>query len=119
MSPTWHPRLSALQYDVKLANGLSCGGAYLKFLTADEAFSPAALKDDTPYTVMFGPDKCGSTNKVGFHNHYYITKQCWSDWVQSGARCASHLSVGRRRKPCAARAARTRCRSAPLVRACA
>jgi calnexin len=53
-----------LQYDVKLAEGITCGGAYLKFLTADPTFKPAALKDDTPYTVMFGPDKCGSTNKV-------------------------------------------------------
>jgi hypothetical protein len=53
-----------LQYELKLTNGLSCGGAYLKFLTAEESFTPAELKDDTPYTVMFGPDKCGSTNKV-------------------------------------------------------
>ena len=53
-----------LQFDVKLADGLSCGGAYLKFLTSDKTFTPTGLKDDTPYTVMFGPDKCGSTNKV-------------------------------------------------------
>ena len=53
-----------LQYDLKLTNGLSCGGAYIKFVTADDAFTPSGLKDDTPYTVMFGPDKCGSTNKV-------------------------------------------------------
>eukprot|EP00887_Chlorella_sp_A99_P006722 scaffold3.g6722.t1 len=53
-----------LQYDLKLQSGHSCGGAYLKFLTADDAFTPEGLKDDTPYTVMFGPDKCGTTNKV-------------------------------------------------------
>lgn len=53
-----------LQFDVKLADGLSCGGAYLKFLTADKSFTPSGLVDNTPYTVMFGPDKCGSTNKV-------------------------------------------------------
>lgn len=53
-----------LQYDLKLTNGLSCGGAYIKFVTADDAFTPSGLKDDTPYTVMFGPDKCGDTNKV-------------------------------------------------------
>jgi hypothetical protein len=53
-----------LQYELKLSNGLTCGGAYLKFVTADEAFTPSGLKDDTPYSVMFGPDKCGSTNKV-------------------------------------------------------
>lgn len=38
--------------------------ADLKFVTADDAFTPSGLKDDTPYTVMFGPDKCGATNKV-------------------------------------------------------
>ncbi|PRW59639.1 calnexin-like protein 1-like [Chlorella sorokiniana] len=53
-----------LQYDLKLGNGLSCGGAYIKFVTADTAFTPKGLKDDTPYTVMFGADKCGDTNKV-------------------------------------------------------
>lgn len=53
-----------LQYELKLTNGLSCGGAYLKFVTADDSFKPEGLKDDTPYTVMFGPDKCGATNKV-------------------------------------------------------
>jgi calnexin len=55
-----------LQYELKLSEGLTCGGAYLKFLTETEGFEPAQLKDDTPYTIMFGPDKCGSTNKVHF-----------------------------------------------------
>lgn len=53
----------ALQFELKLADGLTCGGAYLKYLTSGE-FEASGLKDDTPYTVMFGPDKCGATNKV-------------------------------------------------------
>lgn len=53
-----------LQFEVKLSDGLSCGGAYMKFVTADKTFTPAGLKDSTPYTIMFGPDKCGLTNKV-------------------------------------------------------
>ena len=36
----------------------------MKFLTADPEFSAGELKDDTPYSIMFGPDKCGGTNKV-------------------------------------------------------
>ena len=52
-----------LQFELKLAEGLTCGGAYLKYLTSGE-FETSGLKDDTPYTIMFGPDKCGSTNKV-------------------------------------------------------
>ncbi len=54
-----------LQYDLKLADGLTCGGAYMKFLTADADVKFEELKDDSAYTVMFGPDKCGATNKVG------------------------------------------------------
>ena len=55
-----------LQYEATLQDGLECGGAYLKFLTADgdTPYDAAALNGDTPYTVMFGPDKCGGTNKV-------------------------------------------------------
>ena len=53
-----------LQYDLKISDGITCGGAYLKFLTADADIKFEELKDDSPYTVMFGPDKCGSTNKV-------------------------------------------------------
>ena len=53
-----------LQYELKLSEGLTCGGAYLKFLTDSKEFDPSTLKDATPYTVMFGADKCGSTNKV-------------------------------------------------------
>jgi calnexin len=53
-----------LQYDLKLADGLTCGGAYMKFLTADADVKFEELKDDSAYTVMFGPDKCGATNKV-------------------------------------------------------
>ena len=53
-----------LQYEVTLQDGLDCGGAYLKFLTATNDLAPESLNGDSPYTVMFGPDKCGGTNKV-------------------------------------------------------
>jgi len=53
-----------LQYELKLSEGLTCGGAYLKFLTATPDFDPADLTDGTPYSIMFGPDKCGATNKA-------------------------------------------------------
>jgi len=55
-----------VQYELQLKNGLQCGGAYLKLLTASEALDHDGFKADTPYTVMFGPDKCGDTNKVHF-----------------------------------------------------
>jgi calnexin len=55
------------QYEVKFENGLECGGAYIKLLTKE--FMPkdlANFDNDTPYTIMFGPDKCGNNNKVHF-----------------------------------------------------
>lgn len=44
------------QYEVKLQENLGCGGAYAKLLTAPVK---GEFSDSTPYTLMFGPDKCG------------------------------------------------------------
>ncbi|KAJ3373007.1 hypothetical protein HDU91_001440 [Kappamyces sp. JEL0680] len=55
-----------VQYEVNFQNGLECGGAYVKLLTHDPKFDPARFEDKTPYTIMFGPDKCGGNNKVHF-----------------------------------------------------
>lgn len=56
-----------LQYDLRLQNGLECGGAYLKFLLPQEAgWAPKLFDNESPYSIMFGPDKCGATNKVHF-----------------------------------------------------
>ena len=55
-----------VQYDIKLQKGLECGGAYMKLLTFDSEFEPSKFDDKTPYTIMFGPDRCGGTNKVHF-----------------------------------------------------
>lgn len=54
-----------LQYEVKTQNGLSCGGAYIKLFNKD--FNPnKELTSDTPFQLMFGPDKCGEHDKVTF-----------------------------------------------------
>lgn len=54
-----------VQYEVQFRNGQECGGAYIKLLT-----SPVKdlykVNDETPYTIMFGPDKCGNANKLHF-----------------------------------------------------
>ncbi|ANB11923.1 calnexin [Sugiyamaella lignohabitans] len=55
-----------VQYEVKLQKGLECGGAYLKLLSENEDLHAEEFSGETPYQVMFGPDKCGSTNKVHF-----------------------------------------------------
>lgn len=35
-------------------------------LLQESGWTAADLKDNTGYSIMFGPDKCGSTNKVHF-----------------------------------------------------
>ncbi|PKA55285.1 Calnexin like 1 [Apostasia shenzhenica] len=56
-----------LQYEARFQNGLECGGAYLKYLRPQGAgWTPSEFDNDAPYSIMFGPDKCGSTNKVHF-----------------------------------------------------
>jgi len=55
----------AIQYEVGFQDGLSCGGAYLKLFN-NNGKKAGEFKDDTPYTIMFGPDKCGATDKVHF-----------------------------------------------------
>ncbi|CAG8516913.1 5126_t:CDS:10 [Paraglomus occultum] len=62
-----------VQYEVKPQQGLDCAGAYLKLLTkTDSTFHAEEFNSTTPYTIMFGPDRCGATNKVHFifrHKH--------------------------------------------------
>lgn len=59
-----------LQYEVKFQNGINCGGAYIKLLSADGINDlekhHGEFSDQTPYVIMFGPDKCGADNKVHF-----------------------------------------------------
>ncbi|KNC50411.1 calreticulin [Thecamonas trahens ATCC 50062] len=58
-----------VQYEVQLQEGLSCGGAYVKLISAGEVadeFDGTELDGETPYSIMFGPDKCGTESKVHF-----------------------------------------------------
>lgn len=60
-----------VQYEVKMQNGLSCGGAYIKLLRSDgNELSTESFGDTTPYTIMFGPDRCGPDNKLHFIFHH-------------------------------------------------
>ncbi|KAG7382766.1 hypothetical protein PHYPSEUDO_004340 [Phytophthora pseudosyringae] len=54
-----------VQYEVKLQKGLDCGGAYVKLLRLEqEGQDYSAFSDATPFVLMFGPDKCGKSDKV-------------------------------------------------------
>ncbi|ODH43330.1 hypothetical protein ACO22_01050 [Paracoccidioides brasiliensis] len=53
-----------VQYEVKLQNGLNCGGAYMKLLQDNKKLHAEEFSNASPYVIMFGPDKCGVTNKA-------------------------------------------------------
>ncbi|KAL3878355.1 hypothetical protein ACJMK2_030717 [Sinanodonta woodiana] len=55
-----------VQYDVRFQNGMDCGGAYIKLLSKKDGVHLDAFHDKTPYTIMFGPDKCGNDHKLHF-----------------------------------------------------
>lgn len=55
-----------LQYEVRLEKPHNCGGLYVKLLRDDDISDLSTLNGDTAYTIMFGPDKCGTTDKIHF-----------------------------------------------------
>lgn len=55
-----------LQYEVFFQKLVDCGGAYIKLLSHSDDLRLSQFSDATPYTIMFGPDKCGSAHKIHF-----------------------------------------------------
>jgi len=55
-----------VQYELNFQNGQECGGGYIKLLSAQKDLDLRQFTDATPYTIMFGPDKCGSESKLHF-----------------------------------------------------
>jgi len=59
-----------IQYELNFQDGQECGGGYLKLLSDSPDLDLRYFTDKTPYTIMFGPDKCGSDSKLHFiFNH--------------------------------------------------
>jgi hypothetical protein len=56
------------RYEVKFQNPLECGGAYVKLIASDASLNLEQFYDKTGFSIMFGPDKCGTENKVGPNN---------------------------------------------------
>merc|ERR1712168_1162242 len=54
------------QYEVKFQSEMTCGGAYVKLLSAEADSDFSKFHDKTPYSIMFGPDRCGSDEKLHF-----------------------------------------------------
>ncbi|KAL0974380.1 hypothetical protein UPYG_G00219680 [Umbra pygmaea] len=56
--------LLCLQYEVRFGKGVECSGAYVKLLTQTDRLRLSQFSEDTPYSVMFGPDKCGTNHRL-------------------------------------------------------
>ncbi|GLT34600.1 hypothetical protein SLA2020_091070 [Shorea laevis] len=78
-------RTLVLQYSIKLEQDIECGGGYIKLLSG--YVNQKKFGGDTPYSVMFGPDICGSQTKklhaiVSYQGQNYPIKkdiQCETD----------------------------------------
>jgi len=78
-----------LQYTVKHEQDLDCGGSYIKL-------GPSGLDQDTftgesAYNIMFGPDKCGATNRVHFIFAYKGKNHLWKKSVTPPNDKLTHL----------------------------
>ena len=51
-----------VQYEVRFNKGLDCGGAYVKLLAEESLSNLEDVDNESPYIIMFGPDKCGNNN---------------------------------------------------------
>ncbi|GJU14795.1 calreticulin-3 [Tanacetum coccineum] len=54
-------RTLVLQYSIKLEQDIECGGGYIKLMSG--YVNQKKFGGDTPYSVMFGPDICGTQTK--------------------------------------------------------
>lgn len=54
-------RTLVLQYSVKFEQDIECGGGYIKLLSG--YVNQKKFGGDTPYSLMFGPDICGTQTK--------------------------------------------------------
>ena len=52
-----------IQYEFRAQHSFTCSGAYLK-LFSGKAFDPEKLDNNTQWTIMFGPDRCGETHSI-------------------------------------------------------
>ena len=74
-----------VQYEIKCSNGVSCDGQYLKLLQQDAGKDLGKFDNDARYTVMFGPDKCGATDKTHFiMQHQNPVSKQWEEKHATG-----------------------------------
>eukprot|EP00992_Anisonema_acinus_P011796 TRINITY_DN7683_c0_g1_i1.p1 TRINITY_DN7683_c0_g1~~TRINITY_DN7683_c0_g1_i1.p1 ORF type:complete len:498 (-),score=78.72 TRINITY_DN7683_c0_g1_i1:402-1895(-) len=67
-----------IQYEVKLQNKLECGGSYIKLLAKES--KATVFTNESPYIIMFGPDRCGMNDRVHFiFRHFNPLSKTWEE----------------------------------------
>jgi len=77
------------QYTVKHEQVLDCGGDYLKLMPAD--VDQETFNGESPYNIMFGPDKCGATNRIHFIFSHKGKNFLWKKTVVPPSDQLTHL----------------------------
>ncbi|EAL71702.1 hypothetical protein DDB_G0271144 [Dictyostelium discoideum AX4] len=55
-----------VQYELQFQEGVTCSGGYIKLYTDREDFNVETVDSNTPYSIMFGADVCGSNDRIHF-----------------------------------------------------
>ncbi|KAK5574563.1 hypothetical protein RB653_009816 [Dictyostelium firmibasis] len=55
-----------VQYELQFQEGVTCSGGYIKLYTDREDFNIEQVNSNTPYSIMFGADVCGSNDRIHF-----------------------------------------------------
>ena len=81
------------QYEVTFQSTPTCGGAYLKLLSQTETpFNGAQLVEKSPYSILFGPDKCGASGRLLFiFRHRSPITGLWREIVHEEIQAADQL----------------------------
>ncbi|KAJ3450256.1 calreticulin and calnexin [Anaeramoeba flamelloides] len=76
-------------YTIRWQFPLNCGGAYVKFFREPKSFlfDPKTVNGLTPYSLMFGPDRCGSKSVV----HFRISTKRKLEETQESKNYEKHL----------------------------
>jgi calnexin len=59
-----------VQYKMTAQKAFTCSGGYIKVFS-DPDFRPSKLTNETQYTLMFGPDRCGSERIHFIYQHFH------------------------------------------------
>jgi len=74
-------RTLVIQYEMRPTIAFTCSGAYIK-LFSGSGFDTYSLTNETEYTLLFGPDRCSTMNKIRFIFSHWNPKKKLYEKIQ-------------------------------------